>query len=209
MMRAVTFALLLAVAAGSASPGRTDNLFDFLDFKTASLFRIGAFAPFGKTLSENFGTRYPVGFEARARTRFGFGAWASAGVWWKSDRRDVSTFVPLTVGGFYSRRYLRGLLCPYAGAFVSRAFTQLYFPVGDSSVRARGAGTIAGLALGTEVPLSALACLVADVSFGFGGAGMTFDAPAAGMPAGRNFVSLSNFTASLGLSTGFGGLPLW
>ena len=208
-MRTVSFALLLAVAAGFASPGRSDNVFDFLDFKTAGLFRVGALAPFGKTLREEFGTRYPVGFEARARSRFGFGVWASAGIWWKSDSADVSTYVPLAVGGFYSRKYLRGLVCPYVGAFVSPVFTDLYFPVGDSSVRAHGAGTTAGLTLGTEVPLSALACLVADVSLGFGSAGMTLDAPAAGMPAGRNSVSLSNFTASLGLSTGFGDLPLW
>jgi hypothetical protein len=208
-MRAAALVLLLAAGAGTASPGRSSTLFDYLDFNTASLFRVGASVPFGKVMSENFGTRYPVAFEGRVRSRFGVGAWASAGIWWLSRGGEVSTFVPLTLGGFYSHPFFRGILCPYAGVFLSHNLAQFYFPAGDSMVSAKGSGTTAGLALGAEIPLSRIACFVADVSLGFGRGSMEFAAPAAGMPAGRNSVTLSSFTASLGLTTGFGDLPIW
>jgi hypothetical protein len=207
-MRFLPFLLAASLLLPEAH-AQSNTLVERLGVQTMTYFRLGTFSPCGKVLKDNFGTRVPVGIEARAGTKYGFGAGLSVGVWWASTDNDISTFVPVALTGFYSRPFLDGAVAPFGGLFLAYNSAQLYFTTGDTTARARGSGTTGGLLFGVEVPFVDKFNIMADCRFGFGRGTMDFDRPVGSMTAGKHPVTFSNTSLNLGISLGFSDICLW
>ncbi|MEO0078532.1 MAG: hypothetical protein ABIK86_05990 [candidate division WOR-3 bacterium] len=206
--RFARLALVIGLLASGAY-AQSNTLIDRLGVQTMTYFKIGTFCPCGTVLKKEFGTRVPIGLEARASTKYGFGAGLSVGVWWATAGKDISTFVPVTLAGYYFRPLLDGAIAPFGGLFLAYNSAQLYFAAGDTFVRARGAGMTGGFMLGVEVPFVDKFNLLADCRFGFGRGAMEFDRPVGEILAGKSNVTLSNTSLNLGISLGFSDICLW
>ncbi len=203
------FLILVVGLLASEACAQSNTLVDRLGVQTMTYFKLGTFCPCGTALKEEFGTRVPIGLEARAGTKYGFGAGLSVGVWWATAGKDISTFVPVALAGHYSRPLLDGAVVPFGGLFLAYNSAQLYFAAGDTFVRARGAGMTGGLLLGVEAPFVDKFNLLADCRFGFGRGAMEFDRPVGEIPAGTSNVTFSNTSLNLGISLGFSDICLW
>jgi len=206
--RALSLVLVLSLLTPVVR-AQSNTLVDRLGVETMTYFKLGTFCPHGKVLREEFGTRVPIGIEARAGTKYGFGAGLSAGVWWATAGKDISTFLPVALSAYYSRSFLDGAVAPFGGLFLAYNSAQLYFAAGDTSVRARGSGMTGGLLLGVEAPFVDKFNLLADCRFGFGRGAMEFDAPVGSIRAGKSNVTFSNTSLNLGISLGFSDICLW
>lgn len=225
-MKPVAFCLLAALAAGSGTPlwaqgeGLEARGFAVADVsspaapvktegKLVTILKIGSYWPFGKELSEYFGTRYPIGIETRARSESGIGGSVSVDVWWQSHENRTSTFVPVSIGTSYGRKLLEGAVVPFAGLFVSYTFAQLYFDAGPDLVRATGSGLGGGLVVGAEVPIVEGFNTLAELKLSLGGIPMVFDSAVGAIGEGRHTVATSGFGLNFGVSMGFSEPCLW
>ncbi len=204
----LTLVLVVSVLA-SGVRAQSNTLVDRLGIQTMTYFKLGTFCLHGRVLKEEFGTRVPIGIEARAGTKYGVGAGLSAGVWWATTGKDISTFLPVALSAYYSRSFLDSAVVPFGGLFLAYNSAQLYFAEQDTAVRARGSGFTGGLLLGVEAPFVDKFNLMADCRFGFGRGAMEFDAPVRTTPAGKSNVTFSNSSLNLGISLGFSDICLW
>ena len=173
------------------------------------LVTVGSWSPFGSILKQEFGSRYPIGIEARVRAASGLGGAVGAEFWWRQADQRLSGMLPVTLEFNYAYPLLDGAVVPFGGLCARYAHTWISWKVGEDAYSETGAGFGLGPVLGTEAPLGSRFRGMLRFRLVLGESRLSYSAARGGLEPGEHRVGMSSFDITLGVTSDLLDACLW